>query len=264
MPADDSANSRPTNSSSERIALAAILRMDRSMDSRRSSRASMAAETHSASTSTSAAVRLPSMRLRSVSLTVPNFQPMSSSSSRMTGSSPVTHSTAPSQMTQEPMRSTSRIGAESGQAAASTRATTRMKASDTSSGSASLNSAGDSSHNGSSRRAPKASASASSGNSAPSMTRRPNSTLASRRVIARDSAQLSRAASARQASSRAHSPSAAGLNTRLSRACSSVRLRGWCIEFMAAPRPVSTPAGPRKACRPAGGGAALGAQPPRG
>jgi len=189
----------------------------------------MADEIHSASTSTSTAVRPPSIMLRSVRWTLPTFQPMSSSSSIITGHSPVIHSTAPSQTSHEPRRSTPLMTVDSGQAAASTRATSRMAASDTSKGSTSLNSAGLRPKTGSSRRAASAKPTASSGSSAPSIRRLPNSTLNGRFSRARESTALTRPASSRLASSSIHSPSAAALKARPSRACSSFRLKGWCM-----------------------------------
>ena len=142
MPTADSDRIRPISSSSARTTLAAILRMDRSSVVWRISRASMPAEIHSATSITSTAEKPPSTKLRSVSRTLPNFQPTSSSSSSNTGSRPVIHSTVAPQAIQEPRRSASLMAPESGQAAASTRTTSRIKASDTNTGTASLNSAG--------------------------------------------------------------------------------------------------------------------------
>lgn len=82
---------------------------------------------------------------------------------------------------------------------------------------------------GSSRRAASAKPTASSGSSAPSIRRLPNSTLNGRFSRARESTALTRPASSRLASSSIHSPSAAALKARPSRACSSFRLKGWCM-----------------------------------
>jgi hypothetical protein len=114
MPAAVSANIRPMNSSSARSMLASILRSDRLPTPWRRTRASTAAETHSASTITSTAVTAPSSSLRSERVVPPRVQRIWSSSSSSTGSSPVTQPTRASQAIHDTLRSTTRISCDDG------------------------------------------------------------------------------------------------------------------------------------------------------
>ena len=149
------------------------MRIDRSSPLPRSSCFSIAAEIHSATTSTRPAVSVPSTRLRSVSLVVPTFQLTSSIASSSSGSTPVIHSTTASQAIHDTVRSITRTQPAVGKVTCSTRTARRITSSDSRIGIASLNTA-IFTVPASSSRAPKASASASTGNSTPSMMRSPN------------------------------------------------------------------------------------------
>ena len=98
----------------------------------------------------------------------PIFQVMSSSSSSTAGRTPVAHNTLPAQAAHDTVRSISLTAADSGSAARITRATSRIRASDTSAGITSLNTAAGTSRAGRMRLAPKASNKASTGNNTPS------------------------------------------------------------------------------------------------
>ncbi|MNT38783.1 hypothetical protein D3C72_1749920 [compost metagenome] len=115
MPTADRAMMSPTKISSARTALLTALRSDSSAPvAERSRRDSMAADIHSAISSTAAAVSAPSIMVRTDSVAPPTFQWIWSSSSSTRGNSPVTHSTMPSQASHEMERSIGRTQAASG------------------------------------------------------------------------------------------------------------------------------------------------------
>ena len=173
MPTELSASSRPTNSSSMRTRFDAIFCSDRSLPVPRRSFFSTAADTHSASTITKPAVTRPSTKRRKVIGWSPMVQLMPSIASSISGSTPVTQSTAANQTAHEKLRSMVRISRESGKLARSTCTVNRTSTSETSTGMASLNTAGLAKPE-SSNRADAASTSSSTGNSTPSYSRRPN------------------------------------------------------------------------------------------
>ena len=129
-------------SSSARVALLTALRNDRSLpEACRSSRPSMAEDTHNINISTAPAVSPPSIRVRTLSVLLPTFQVIWSSSASTTGSRPLTHSTMASQATQEMVRSSKRTQGVLPNATCNTLTPTRMTTSETSTGIATLNTA---------------------------------------------------------------------------------------------------------------------------
>ena len=209
MPAADSANISPTNSSTARIALAAILRTPMLSLAPCNSLASSNALTHSANISTSTPLTVPSMMLRTEICVAPIFHLMSSSSFRISGSSPVIHSTTAIQASHETLRSNTRTSFEFGKLSRSTRTVSRITASEMRMGTASLNTAIGTTLF-STQRASSASSNANAGNNAPSMVLSPNQVepgVGSGPRITRTRAH----ASARQPAITASSMSAVGL-----------------------------------------------------
>ena len=210
MPAADSANIRPTKSSSARSALAAILRIDRFSVAPFSSRCSSSELSHSVTISTRMALKAPSIRLRTLTVAPPSFQVIWSSSSSSSGSTPVTHSTTAIHATHENVRSNMRTSWLVGKAWCSTRTVSRMAASDIRMGTTTLNTAVGTTPC-SSQRASSASISAASGNITPSTMRWPNQTEFSRGASAPRSRRTTPQASSRQPTKAASSISADGL-----------------------------------------------------
>ena len=142
MPTADNASNRPMNTSATRVALLTALRSDNSPPvALRSKRASMADEIHSVTMITMLAVRAPSSIVRTDMVELPTFHLMSSSSSSTTGSKPLTHSTSANQAAHEKVRSKARTTGAFLKATCSTFTITRMAASASNAGTATLNTA---------------------------------------------------------------------------------------------------------------------------
>ena len=139
MPTDDRATSKPTNTSSARVALLTALRRDSSPPvAERNKRDSMAADIQSVISITTPAVTAPSSKVRTDSMEPPTFHLMSSSSSRITGSRPLTQSTTAIQASHEMVRSSALISGASLNATCKTLTPRRISASDSNTGMASL------------------------------------------------------------------------------------------------------------------------------
>lgn len=141
MPTADRASNRPTSISKARAALLkALRRLSSPPVALRSNLASMAEEIHSVMISTSPAVKVPSMMLRTDKTEPPIFQEIWSSSSITKGSRPLTHKTIAAQATHEMLRSSNRTAGVSLNAACNTLTPMRITSREISTGIASLNS----------------------------------------------------------------------------------------------------------------------------
>ena len=142
MPTADSASINPTDSNNARVALLATLRSDSDSPlASRSSRASMADDTHNATISTTAADSAPSSSVRTDTVLPPSFQWIWSSSASTTGSNPVIQATAASHASHDSDRSTGRSQGASRNATSSTLTPTRIATSAISAGMATLHTA---------------------------------------------------------------------------------------------------------------------------
>ena len=243
MPAADSANIRPTNSNTARIAFAAILRTLILPRLPLSRRASSSDDSQSAPTSTSTALTAPSRMLRTLIWVAPIFHWMASSSCNMTGSTPVTHNTTASHTTQDRLRSMTRTRGERGKLARSTRTVSRMTASDMKIGSASLNTASGTTFCNA-QRASSTSSSTNSGKKMPSTTPLPNH-IEPRLGSGPRTRRTTNQATARQPAMTPSSISAVGCSS----ACSS-RPRSSVLNSAAIRRRRPAPAGVQPRCAP--------------